>query len=247
MKKTLRKVLPVLALVLVVAVASVGGTIAWLTDKTDAVTNTFTVGDINIKLYETLNPNGVPNTDGSNVTNWQAKLIPGSKYAKNPLVSVDVGSEDCYLFVKFDEVNSPATYLDYMSNLTQENGWTKLTGEDITDNIWYREVKTTDETRSWYLLKGEILNDDETNTAYVHGKVTVKDTVTKDTMPTAENAPKLQYTAYAIQQANTGTAAEAWAKLQASDSSTSEGGATEILPQGEGTVETDESGSIIAD
>ena len=212
-RSAMRRMLFTLALVLVVAVASVGGTIAWLTDKTDAVTNTFTVGDINIKLYETLNPNGEPNADGSNVTNWQAKLIPGSKYAKNPQVSVDAGSEDCYLFVKFEEINTPSNYLDYTSTLTVANGWTKLTGDSITDNIWYREVKTSDATRSWYLLEGETLNNEGTNTAYEHGKVTVKGTVTKDTMPTAGNAPKLQYTAYAIQTANTGSVLEAWNKI----------------------------------
>ena len=212
-RSAMRRMLFTLALVLVVAVASVGGTIAWLTDKTDAVTNTFTVGDINIKLYETLNPNGEPNADGSNVTDWQAKLIPGSKYAKNPQVSVDAGSEDCYLFVKFEEINSPSNYLDYRSTLTVANGWTKLTGDSITDNIWYRVVKTSDETRSWYLLEGETQNNEGTNIAYVHGKVTVKDTVTKNTMPKAEDAPKLQYTAYAIQTANTGTPLEAWNKI----------------------------------
>lgn len=219
MKKTLRKVLPVLALVLVVAVASVGGTIAWLTDKTDTVTNTFTVGNIGIKLYETLNPDGTTKANGSNVTNWQAKLIPGSKYAKNPVVSVDAGSEECYLFVKFDEINTPSTYLNYTSTLTTTNGWTKLTGEGIkeTDNIWYRVVKADDTTRSWYLLAG----DESEDVKYKNGVVTVKNEIVKTgttgegvvAMPDSNKAPKLQYTAYAIQTANTGTPLAAWNKI----------------------------------
>ena len=44
--------LSLLALVLVVGCA-VGGTIAWLTAKTDPVVNTFTYGKINIALTET--------------------------------------------------------------------------------------------------------------------------------------------------------------------------------------------------
>ena len=44
--------LSALAVVLVLCCA-VGGTLAWLTQKTDAVVNTFTVGDINITLTET--------------------------------------------------------------------------------------------------------------------------------------------------------------------------------------------------
>ena len=43
--------LSALAVVLVLCCA-VGGTLAWLTQKTDAVVNTFTVGDINITLTE---------------------------------------------------------------------------------------------------------------------------------------------------------------------------------------------------
>ena len=41
-----------LALTLLVGCA-IGGTIAWLTAQTGEVVNTFTVGDINIKLEET--------------------------------------------------------------------------------------------------------------------------------------------------------------------------------------------------
>ena len=45
-----RKALVVLSLMMVLAVAAVGGTVAWLTATTTAVTNTFTVGDINITV-----------------------------------------------------------------------------------------------------------------------------------------------------------------------------------------------------
>ena len=41
----------VLAVVLLVG-AAIGGTVAWLTDKTGDVVNTFTVGNIDIELAE---------------------------------------------------------------------------------------------------------------------------------------------------------------------------------------------------
>ena len=47
-----RALIAVLALTLLIG-CSLGGTIAWLMDKTETVTNTFTVGDINIDLTET--------------------------------------------------------------------------------------------------------------------------------------------------------------------------------------------------
>lgn len=188
-----------LALVLVLGCA-VGGTIAWLTAETAPVVNTFTVGDINIDLTETYNTD----TDNDGVKDaWQAQLIPGFSYDKDPEVSVEAGSEDCYLFVKFEEKNSPANCLTYTSNLTADNGWTQGDGDDIPANVWYRKVLASDTTRSWELLSG--------NT------ITVKDSLTKDNMPAANATPELAYTAYAVQLYKSAgvefTAAEAWAKI----------------------------------
>ena len=69
-KSLSRKALVVLSLMMVLAVAAVGGTIAWLTDSTDAVTNTFTVGNINIDLTET--------------KNLDLKMVPGNTITKDP-------------------------------------------------------------------------------------------------------------------------------------------------------------------
>ena len=94
-----KKLMTVLALVLVVAM-SVAGTIAFLTDTTDPITNTFTVGKVDIDLTETFNTD----TDDNGAADaWQAQLIPGTTYAKDPVVTVTADSEDCWLFVKFEE------------------------------------------------------------------------------------------------------------------------------------------------
>lgn len=186
-----------LAFVLVI-VASITGTLAWLTATTSAVTNTFTVGDINITLIETKKPSGETetNTDKTTkpVTDWSAKLIPGTTYHKNPVVAVlDTTTVDCYLFIKFDNGDPSKTWLDYTSLLDSDHGWTELT---TGSNIWYREVGANDSNKQWSLLK-----DDQ---------VKVKDTVTKDNMPSDEI--ELKYTAYAVQKDNL-TVTEAWAKL----------------------------------
>lgn len=201
-RSAMRRMLFTLALVLVVAVASVGGTIAWLTDKTDPVTNTFTVGDINIELTETFNTD--TNNDGTNDA-WQAKLIPGTTYAKDPVVTVKANSEKCYLFVKFEEINNPSNYLEYSSNL-KESEWTQL-DQGTNKNVWYKVVESSTNDQSWNLLAGN--------------QVTVKDTIVKSgttgitapVMPTNENAPQLKYTAYAIQFENMTGAADAWSKV----------------------------------
>lgn len=190
-----KKVLSIVAVVLVLCCA-IGGTLAWLTDKTDEVKNTFSPSDINITLTET------PNTDTDNdgkADAWKADMIPGFSYTKDPVVTVEDDSVDCYLFVKFEEKGSPATYLTYTSTLTAANGLTQGDSTSIPSNVWYRVVKAGDTTKSWNLLDGDT--------------IAVKDTVTKDNMADAAKA-ELVYTAYATQLYKSNgvefSAAEAW-------------------------------------
>lgn len=195
-KKTLALLL---ALVLVFG-AAVGGTIAYLTDTTDPITNTFTVGKVDITLTETFNTD--TNSDRTNDA-WKAQLIPGTTYTKDPIVTVTNDSEDCWLFVKFEEIGNPTTYLTYTSNLTTANGWTRGDGTNIPTNVWYRAVNKTDATKSFQLLAGD--------STYPTGCISVKDTVTNDNMAAASNA-QLVYTAYACQKSGF-TAATAWTEV----------------------------------
>ena len=70
-----------LALALVVG-CGIGGTIAWLMDTTDAVTNTFTVGDVDIEVdEEKVNPDGTPTEeDDDRVQENNYHLLPGQTY-----------------------------------------------------------------------------------------------------------------------------------------------------------------------
>lgn len=193
MRKKIGITVTALALVLCFAI---GGTLAWLMDKTASVQNTFTAGDVDITLTETKNPDGSENTDG---TAWSAQMIPGTTYTKNPCVTVTEETDvDCYLFVKFEEEGNASTYLTYVSTLTEANGWTQGDGTAIPTNVWYREVAVTDDVKSWNLLQ----NDEITVNA---------DKVTKETMDTAAGA-KLTYTAYAVQKDNL-KVNEAWATV----------------------------------
>ncbi|MDD6871339.1 MAG: hypothetical protein PUD68_00680 [Clostridiales bacterium] len=198
-RSAMRRMLFTLALVLVVAVASVGGTIAWLTATTAPVTNTFTVGNINIELKETLKPDGTALAANEK---WEAKLIPGTEYFKNPKVTVKGGSEDCWLFVK---VTEPALTGVLTYNLKTE-GWTKGTGDGENGNgvptdVYYREVPYSATDTSFELL--------------TNNKVSIANTVTKDQIDTLDKTKKYEMTfqAYAIQKEGSANAAAAWAKL----------------------------------
>ena len=87
-----------LAVMLVIGCA-VGGTLAWLTDKTDAVQNTFTTSDVDIKLEET--------------TGDSYKMVPGNTITKDPKVTVVAGSEKAYVFVKLEKSNNFDDFMTY--------------------------------------------------------------------------------------------------------------------------------------
>ncbi|HBT19642.1 MAG TPA: hypothetical protein DEA52_06255, partial [Clostridiaceae bacterium] len=80
------------ALVLVLAVSLT--TLAFLTAETDAVTNTFTIGDINIELDEDDFEQG-------------SKIYPGVTIDKTPVVTVLANSEPTYLYVLIENQLSP--------------------------------------------------------------------------------------------------------------------------------------------
>lgn len=79
-----KKLTMVAALVLVFALG-VTGTLAYLTAKSDTITNTFTVGNVTISLAET--------------TGTSYKVVPGATVSKDPKVTVASGSEKCYVYV----------------------------------------------------------------------------------------------------------------------------------------------------
>lgn len=102
MKTKSKALLLTLCAVLLVA-ASVLGTMAYLT-STDTVTNTFTVGKVEIKLDET----DVTNPNGPRVKANSYKLMPGTTYTKDPTVTVKAGSEESYVRMKVTFNNATA-------------------------------------------------------------------------------------------------------------------------------------------
>ena len=126
-----KKVLSIVAVVLVLCCA-IGGTLAWLTDKTAPVVNTFTVGDINIELTESENLN--------------LKMVPGNTITKDPKVTVKDGSEACWLFVKVEKSANFDSFMTY----EMADGWTAL--PDVT-GVYYREVAATTAATDFSVLK----------------------------------------------------------------------------------------------
>ena len=98
--KTKRRALLLTFCAVLLVVASVMGTIAYLTSK-DEVTNTFTVGKVAITLDEAkVTEDGKPVTPAERVKANSYKLLPGLTYTKDPTVTVKSGSEKAYVRMK---------------------------------------------------------------------------------------------------------------------------------------------------
>ena len=193
----------ILALTLMVG-GVIGGTLAWLADSSKVVTNTFTTSDISIELKETKS---------------SFQMIPGWTIDKDPKVSVNKDSEDCYLFVKIEGENADIaantgnnanTYSlgDYVV-YALETDWIKL---EVEENVFYRVVNKNETTKTFSVLgAGQYTDpmdatktDDAVTVEWAQDQVAVKPSVTKEKMATANTtAPKLIFTAYAVQENDT--------------------------------------------
>ena len=138
--KTAKKALGLMLVAVLLVTATIFGTMAYLTDK-DEVTNTFTVGSVDISLDEA--PVGADGkaTTGNRVQKNDYKLMPGHVYDKDPIVHFQPKSEASWLFIEVTneiaDIESKAN--DYKSIATQitDNGWTALDG---VTGVYYQKV-----------------------------------------------------------------------------------------------------------
>lgn len=194
--KTKRKALLLTFCAVLLVVASVLGTIAYLTAN-DTVANTFTVGQVAIKLDEAkVNPNGTPVEGADRVKANSYKLLPGHEYTKDPTVHVNAVSENSWIFVKVEngiaayEANPTKDYKQIADQIT-ENGWTALDG---VANVYYRSYDQNATGADLVVFKNFKVSD------------------TANTMDGWANiTEKVIVNAYAIQADGFKTAEEAWA------------------------------------
>lgn len=133
-KRRNRRIALTLCVMFVVLAASIGGTVAWLTDKTDDVVNVFTTSDIDIDLTES--------------DNLDLKMVPGKTIRKDPKVTVKAGSEACWLFVKVVESNEFDNFMTY----EMADDWTVVPNER---NVYYRKVDAPTTDTDYPVLKGD--------------------------------------------------------------------------------------------
>ena len=189
MKMKGKTLIIVICLVLIVMAASMG-TIAYFMDAESAL-NTFTVGSVKITMDEKDVDDSTKDADRDTANKYH--LIPGSEYEKDPTIHVDAQSSKCWLFVKvvnpFAAIEGENTIAEQMA----EKGWTELKGEGV---FAYKEAV------------------DAGADVVVFEKLTISGETENGTLAKLEDE-SITVTAYAVQEAGFGTAAEAWTTAKA--------------------------------
>lgn len=210
----MKKTIAIIMVAVLLMAASVMGTLAYLTAKTDAVKNTFTVGKVEIELDEAeVDAYGKMVEGAKRVTKNDYKLIPGHTYIKDPVVTVKSGSEASY--IKMTVTFSKANELD---DIFAPNGaeLTSIFNGYVGAN-WIAKGSTKDTTANtrtyefWYKEAVGALNG-EVKLEALFDSITVPGEITQEQLATI-NDMTINVQAYAIQADGFQTAEEAWNSL----------------------------------
>lgn len=136
MKKKIFKGAILVSAAILLVVASVLGTLAYLTSSS-AVSNTFTVGNVGIQMLESkVNPDGTLASPAEKVDGNSYHLQPGVRYIKDPTIIIDANSDQSYLFVK---VRNDLRKVEAIHGEDAEDGVSgtyKTMFEQVIENGW---------------------------------------------------------------------------------------------------------------
>ena len=221
--KTAKKAMLMTLCAIILVVATVFGTMAYLTSK-DEVVNTFTVGNVAIKLDEAPVDGNGKATTGDRVKANSYKLLPGHVYDKDPTIHVDAASEDCFIRAKVTLTNAKdwiAIATKYADNKVENI----IKGTD--DNIWWVSQPAVDETANTvtytFVYKNESHTDElgkriwtstDNKDLVLFNEIAIPGGLTNDELA-AVGSSKITVVAEAIQADGFETEAAAWAAFDA--------------------------------
>lgn len=205
MKVKLFKVLALTLSAVLLVATTVFVTVAYLTSSA-MVTNTFTVGEIGIHMYETaVNENGKPLDDNpvagamKTATSNKYKLVPNTTYTKDPTIYINSGSSLSYLFIKvrndiFSIEETGDSAHPTIAQQLEKNGWKVLPDSYTSAHNSKIYVYTNKETGAVQPVGNNASRQD----IDVFQSFTVSDEIT-DVQLALHTASEVKVVAYAIQ------------------------------------------------
>ena len=209
-KKNNRTLVLVICLIAMLCV-TMFSTLAYLTDR-ETVTNTFTVGDVDIKVDEAdVDENGEIIEGADRVIENEYHLIPGQTYVKDPTMTVLKDSEESYvrMIVKINCLSELDAIFDpYVGSvITSIFG-----GYDGQTWIYKTETRNSDNTITYEFRYKETVDAADADIVLkpLFTSLTLPGQITKEQLKTIEDL-KIVVEGHAIQKVGFDDADEAWA------------------------------------
>lgn len=137
----MKKIVAAASALSLTAAVAVGGTLAWLQDNTNTITNTFTWDPNNaivLTLDETKFVDGEPTGERWDKGN-QYTLIPGATVKKDPQLDLTTKTPS-YIYVAIDNQFGGDVTLNHLT----ENGWIEMTGVKVGNaQVYYKAEALT--------------------------------------------------------------------------------------------------------
>ena len=210
-KKSLSTLIATLSLI---GVITVGATISYFSSAADA-TNVITFGKVDIELeeYSDEEHNNPWNdeTDGKN-------LLPGIPIHKEPIVTVEKETEDCYIRIKVEGIDN-AIASNFLVNLQVEGvnpSWEKVANLPGSSNIYltsckdgyYKYIGTKSDENG--IIRAEKMKGQSIELEPIFTTVTLNDPIEGDK---SDTEIEIKVTAYAVQAATFSNEAAAFEKI----------------------------------
>ena len=147
MKKKLLTTAILLVAAIALVVTTMLATMAYLSESA-AVSNTFTVGNVSIEMYESpVGANGL--IDPANKEAYQNgtlkktsdgnsyHLVPAKTFDKDPSIYVKADSEDCYIFIKVrNQIRPVEDQANTMKSQVEAAGWKPIYNISADETIY---------------------------------------------------------------------------------------------------------------
>ena len=204
-RRSSERVLMILLVAVVLIGCAVGGTIAYFTDTTDAVTNTFVVGKLfanpeeDFTLWEHTiedqNTDGVYELTATEGIGNAYTVLPGVNLPKDPTVDIVKLELNAYLYIKVEGTLPTGMTYEISSDWEALQGYSGVwvyKGSRATSNV----ISASPDAKQTFTVN--ILKDNQI--------------VVADDFTTTATIPNLVFTAYAVQAPGFESAADAWSK-----------------------------------
>lgn len=164
-----KKIVALCLIIALAATAVIGGTLAYFSDETEVVNNTFTVGQVGLSIAEDVT--AVPDKGylAGTAIDGGAKydIMPGNKYAKNVSITMDDNSQEAYVFVELtvSPIDALWAVMDYDQDMLEQllvgENATIFAGTHLEDNLVAHKQEGTAYTEVYFCKKAvaeEVIN-----------------------------------------------------------------------------------------